>query len=87
MREKNSDFIEVRIDRKAFDELASFERIIQDRILRKLEIAKTNPLRYFERLEDSSIFKLRVGDYRVIADISKNLIEVRLIGHRKNVYD
>lgn len=87
MREKNSDFIEVRIDKKAFDELSSFEQNIQDRILRKLELAKINPLHYFERLEDSSMFKLRVGDYRIIADISKNLIEVRLIGHRKNVYD
>ena len=34
-------------------------------------------------------FKLRVGDFRVIADIDRasKLIEVRLIGHRKNIYN
>jgi len=33
-------------------------------------------------------YKLRIGDYRAIADINRanNIIEITLIGHRKNVY-
>jgi mRNA-degrading endonuclease RelE of RelBE toxin-antitoxin system len=39
-------------------------------------------------LEGRKDFKLRIGNYRVIADINQNLkkIEVTRIGHRKNIY-
>ena len=47
------------------------------------------PLRFFERLKGRIDFKLRVGDYRVIADINQDSkrIEITEIGHRKNVYE
>lgn len=34
-------------------------------------------------------FKLRVGDYRALVDInpSNRLIEVRVVGNRKNIYN
>ena len=50
---------------------------------------KEYPLHYFEKLTKKNFYKLRVGDYRVIADINENEIKilVLLIGHRKNVYD
>ena len=55
----------------------------------KIVSAKENPFHFFERLEGRKDYKLRVGDYRVIADIdqSNNLVLVTLVGHRKNVYD
>jgi mRNA interferase RelE/StbE len=39
-------------------------------------------------LTKRDFYKLRVGDYRVIAEINKNEIKilVLLIGHRKNIY-
>ncbi len=42
----------------------------------------------FERLTGRTDYKLRVGDYRAIADISQKnkTIQVTLIGHRKNIY-
>ena len=50
--------------------------------------AKENPRHFFERLSSRGDYKLRIGDYRVIADIddNKKRIEITLIGHRKNVY-
>ena len=42
----------------------------------------------FVKLKGREEFKLRVGDYRVIASIDDKhkRIEVLLIGHRKNIY-
>lgn len=75
-------------DERAIDFLAELPKEVRERICRKIESAKENPLRHFERLEGREDYKLRIGDYRVIADINNALkrIEVTLIGHRKNVY-
>jgi len=35
----------------------------------------------------SGFRKLRVGDYRIIFEISKKKVIIFVIGHRKNVYD
>ncbi len=49
---------------------------------------KENPHHFFERLSGRDDYRLRVGDYRAIADIDdrKKRIEVTLIGHRKRIY-
>jgi mRNA interferase RelE/StbE len=58
-------------------------------IWKKLMASKDNPHHFFERLVERKEFKLRVGDYRIIADIDDELklIEIRVIEHRKNIYD
>ena len=60
----------------------------QKRILNKLIITQEDPFCYFIRLKDRQDYKLRIGDYRVIADInpSERTIEITKIGHRKKVY-
>lgn len=57
-------------------------------ILKKLYSIKENPLRYIERLKKSHLWKLRVGDYRVIIMINTKdkIINVIKIGHRKDIY-
>ncbi len=79
---------EVVFDNQAIEFLEKLPREIKERIYRKIESAKENPHRYFERLTEREDYKLRVGDYRVIADIKDNAkrIEVTLIGHRSKVY-
>jgi len=76
-------------DKKSGEELSKLPRDIQKRIFNKLLQTKENPLRYFERLKEVNGFKLRVGDYRVIADIDlvNKLIRILKIGHRRNIYD
>ena len=58
------------------------------RIVLKIESTRNNPHRFFVRLVGRTEYKLRVGDYRVIADIEENkkLIIVRSLGHRRNIY-
>lgn len=79
---------QVVFDGKAIDFLANFQKAIRKRIYNKIILTKTNPFHFFERLKGKEAYKLRIGNYRVIADIDKNTetIKVILIGHRKNVY-
>lgn len=79
---------ELVIDTKALDFLTKVEESIAKRIWEKIQKAKVEPNHYFERLTSRQEYKIRVGDYRVIADIDfqNKLIKVTLIGHRKNIY-
>jgi mRNA interferase RelE/StbE len=58
-------------------------------ILKKIYSLNQNPFRYLKRLQGQKLWRLRVGDYRIIVDviISMNKIIVLRIGHRKNIYD
>jgi mRNA interferase RelE/StbE len=75
-------------DPEASDFLAGLGQDLKKRIFDKVISTKEDPFHYFEHLVGRADYKLRVGDYRVIADISREnkTIEVTLIGHRKNVY-
>ncbi len=57
-------------------------------IVKKLFEIAENPLVYVERLAGARLWKLRVGEYRVIMYINtgENEIVLLKIGHRKNVY-
>ena len=60
-------------------------RIVED----KIRLIKENPFRFSEKLTEIDNFKLRIGDWRVVADINKRdgIITILKVGHRKNVYD
>lgn len=75
-------------DKHAIDFLTKLPKDISKRIYFKILSTKQHPFHYFERLEGRSDYKLRIGDYRAIADIdqTKSVIMITLIGHRKNVY-
>jgi len=75
-------------DEKAVEFLEKIEKSTRKRIYNKIISTKEDPFHYFERLTGRNEFKLRVGDYRVIADIDESAkkISVLVIGHRKNIY-
>ena len=79
---------EIIFDKKAIELLNKMEYRIKERIFKKVISTKEKPFRYFERLTKRNEYKLRVGNYRIIADIDKNskMIKIRLIMHRKNIY-
>ncbi len=79
---------EVIFDPEAIDFLEKIEKQLAKRIWDKIMSTKENPHHFFERLAERQDYKLRIGDYRVIADIddNKKRIEITLIGHRKNIY-
>jgi mRNA interferase RelE/StbE len=77
---------------EAMIELETLTSTIQDRILRKIRWLSEN----FEELTPqalsadlSGLFKLRIGDYRVIYsfDTEARLITIHKIGHRRDIYN
>ena len=74
--------------KRARKDLLALEKQTMKRIAAKLEKARENPRRSFSQLADSDYCKLRIGDYRVIAVLTEEkTIEIRRIGHRKNIYN
>lgn len=76
-------------DEHAINYLNKLPSRLKTRIFNKITSTKNNPYHFFEKLEGQKGFKLRIGDYRAIADINDadNRIEITVIGHRKNIYD
>jgi mRNA interferase RelE/StbE len=73
---------------EAIFQLKGLDTQIAKRIVQKIESTRSDPHRFFVRLIGRTEFKLRVGDYRVIAEIEENrkVIIIRSLGHRKNIY-
>lgn len=80
---------DILFDEEAIAFLEKLPAQIKERIFNKIISAKEHPLHFFERLEGRTDYKLRIGDYRAIADIEQNdkKIKVTRIGHRKNIYE
>ena len=75
-------------DEKAYDSLNKFEPIISRRILKKIDELSENPFsKDIKKLKGGGDFRLRVGDYRIIFSIEKNIIQILKVGHRKNIYE
>jgi mRNA interferase RelE/StbE len=79
---------EIIFDDKVIEYLEKLQYPTKKRIFKKIISTKENPFRYFESLTGRNEYKLRIGDYRVIADIDQTnkKINVLFVGHRKNVY-
>ncbi len=61
---------------------------ISSRIVKKVKKIREDPLHYLEHYEGKDLYKLRVGDYRVLIDVdfSNKILKVRVVGHRRNIY-
>ena len=82
-----TDF-EVEYSEESLFQLRGLDIHVAKRIILKIESTRSDPHRFFVRLVSRTEYKLRVGDYRVIADIEENrrVIVIRSLGHRKNIY-
>lgn len=80
---------EVIFDGEAIGFLNQLPKESKERIFNKILAVKENPFHFFERLSGRTEYKLRIGDYRVIAVIHQNdkKIKIVLVGHRKNIYN
>jgi len=78
---------EVLLSERARDRLPDLEPEIQERI--KDALRELTPDRDLSRLSGEDVYKLRVGDYRVIADWDREEEKVYIltVGHRRNIYD
>ncbi|MBI2111931.1 type II toxin-antitoxin system RelE/ParE family toxin [Candidatus Woesearchaeota archaeon] len=73
---------------KALAELRKLPNIAAKRIVQKMDSAKNDPHHFLDKLVGDPGYKIRAGDYRAIVDIieEEKAIAVRIVGHRKNIY-
>ena len=59
------------------------------RILNKTDEVEAEPFAYLERLSNSSLYKFRVGNYRIVVDVinDKLILHFVLVKKRSRVYD
>ena len=76
------------LTKKAKADLKKLDRLVQKRLVAKLQFFAQNPLNYAEKLSDSSIgnFRFRIGSYRVIFDLKGNEVVIHRVGHRREIY-
>jgi len=63
--------------------------VVRKTIFSKVSALASNPYsNSVKKLRGTDLFRLRVGDYRVIFDIENNELRILILflGHRKNVY-
>jgi len=58
------------------------------RILLKLDFVTKGPFRYLEHYEGKAVYKLRIGNYRLLVDVNlqNNLLFIQVIDKRGRVY-
>ena len=79
---------EINYSKSSVKFLKRLPRLQQQHILSVIERARIRPEKHFERLVGEKTYKLRAGDYRIIADILKERLKILVIkiGHRRNIY-
>ena len=71
----------------AIKDLKKLEASISNRIYKKVdELIENLYSKDIKKIKGMNAFRLRVGDYRIIFEIEKDIICVLKVGHRKNIY-
>ncbi len=71
------------------EDIPSLSKTVRLRIKKAIENKLlTYPQTFGEPLRGSLVplWKLRVGDYRVVFDVEENKVYIHAIGHRKHIY-
>ncbi len=79
----------VEIVSSAENQFKKFPVSLQNRIAPKLSSLESNPRPFgSQKLRDTSYYRLRVGDYRIIYSVSdkERLVKILDIAHRREVY-
>jgi len=75
---------------QAFKQMKKLPIDTQKRIIEKLDFycSSDDPLQWSTPLVNIEIgsYRFRVGDYRVIFDLTKDGVEILLVGHRRDIY-
>ena len=74
----------------ALKELRKLPTDIQNRLVEKLDryTETENPLRFADSIKDFRFgeYRFRIGDYRILFDVSGGHIVILKVGHRRDVY-
>lgn len=80
---------EIRWTESSFKKLQKLDRLIQKRVIEKLDEAATDPFVIAKKLLGVNLYSIRVGDHRIIISIERDklVIVVVDVGHRSKIYE
>ena len=84
------DSYDIQWKRSAAQDLSNIDRKQIPRLIKSIESLAINPFptRYRKLQRTNKLFRIRVGDYRVIyqVDTNENALTIFYVRHRKDVY-
>lgn len=74
--------------KSAYRDIKKLDRVVKNKIKKKIEIYSKTPTKYARKLMDSKIgnYRWRVGNHRIVFDIVKKDIVILRVRHRREVY-
>ena len=79
---------EIEYGASAINDLDGLSEKTRNQILRKIETLRMGLQGNIKRLHSADYcYRLRIGDYRALFDVQGNVIIIRRVGHRKNIYE
>jgi len=79
---------EIEYGKSAIVDLDSLPERSRSQILKKIERLRHGLHGNIKRLHEVDYtYRLRMGDYRVLFDVEADVIIIRRVGHRKDIYD
>jgi mRNA interferase RelE/StbE len=84
----NGHRFQIEYGASALDDLDGLPARERAQVLRKIERLHLGLHGDIKRLHEAeAMYRLRMGDYRVLFDVEGGVIVIRRIGNRKDVYD
>ena len=79
---------QISYSKTAKKQIKKLPKRVQQHIVSVLERVRIRPQVHFERLVGDSAYKLRVGNYRLIADIQHDVLKILVLkaGSRGSIY-
>ncbi len=80
--------MDIRYVGAVIDQLGLLSSVDRERVLRKMLFfsAQKDPLMYAKRLAGYSLFRFRIGKYRIICDVESDTLRVLAVAKRDDVY-
>ncbi len=80
--------VEIKWEENVLRQLDKLPDVISKRIVKKVDSLRISPFSKIKKLKGEDVFRLRIGDYRIIldVDVKNKLIRILYLGHRKNIY-
>ena len=87
-RDRGAEPFRVEFSELAARKFRKLDKAVRDRIAAKLREVAGDPGRHLSRLHAIDAYKLRVGDYRLIADVDwqGHILFVLTLGHNSTAY-
>jgi len=72
----------------AAKDIGKLDRVVKNKIQKKIEAFSKKPLYYSKRLTNSKMgtYRFRAGNYRIVFDMDKNTVVILRVGHRREIY-